>query len=116
MLAAVGRGGQPILGLPGNPVSVMVTARRFAAVVLRHLAGLSCPSPPAPTVTLANPDQKRLPLWWYRPVRLTSCGVAELAAVKGSGDLVGAARSDGFVEIPPHSGGTGPWPFWRWTP
>ncbi len=115
MLGAVSRDGQPILGLPGNPVSVLVTARRFAATVLQHLAGITDSPLPAPTVTLRNPDAAQLSLWWYRLVHLVAPGRAELLRSMGSADLVAAARSDGFVEIPPHSQGAGPWPFWRWT-
>ena len=115
VLGAVSCDGQAILGLPGNPVSVMVTARRFAAAVLQHLAGIADPHPPPPTVTLSNPDTAQLPLWWFRPVRLVSPGRAELLRGMGSADIVSAANSDGFVEIPPHSQGAGPWPFWRWT-
>ena len=113
LLGAVSRDGRPIFGLPGNPVSVMVTARRFAAAALQRLAGITHHHPPA-TVTLSNPDAAQLPLWWFRPVRLVSSGRAELLRSMGSGDLVSAAGSDGFVEIPPHSQGDGPWPFWRW--
>jgi molybdopterin molybdotransferase len=115
LLGAVSRDGQPILGLPGNPVSVMVTARRFAAAVLKHLAGVTRPNSPAPTVTLSNHDLARLPLWWFRPVRLVSPGQAELLRSMSSGDVVSAANSDGFVEMPPNAHGAGPWPFWRWT-
>lgn len=63
---------------------------------------------------LENAGDKKLPLWWYRPVRLTGDGVAEVVASRGSGDLVSLARSDGFVEIPPGETGPGPWPYRRW--
>jgi molybdopterin molybdotransferase len=115
LLAAVTDDGRAILGLPGNPVSVMVTARRFAAAVLRRLAGIADPAAPRPVVMLSNPDTSELPLWWFRPVRLVATGRVELLRGRGSADIVTAAISDGFVEIPPHSHGAGPWPFWRWT-
>ncbi len=115
VLGAVGPGGQAILGLPGNPVSVMVTARRFAAAVLRRLAGIAVADPPPSAVTLVNPDSSRLPLWWFRPVHLVSCGCAKLLKTMGSGDVVCTASSDGFVEIPPGEQGSGPWAFRRWT-
>jgi molybdenum cofactor synthesis domain-containing protein len=114
MLAAVGPQGQAVLGLPGNPISVMVTARRLGGVVLRHLAGFSNAASPVPVVTLTHSNDRMLPLVWFRPVRLTGPGRAELVASRGSGDMVSAARSDGFVEIPPASRGEGPWPFYRW--
>lgn len=113
-LGAVGPRGQAVLGLPGNPVSVMTTARRLALPVLRHRAGFAQAAPPAPSVTLVNPDDKQLPLHWSRPVRLIADDRAELITTRGSGDIISAARSDGFVELPANQTGPGPWAFYRW--
>ena len=114
LLGAVGAQGQAILGLPGNPVSVMVTARRFALPALRCRAGYTWPDAPPPVVSLTNTDGKQQKLWWYRPVRLVGAGEAELVPTMGSGDLVSAARSDGVVELPPGATDAGPWPFFAW--
>jgi len=119
LLGALTSRGQPILGLPGNPVSVLVTARRFASIILRRLAGLALFDPAAPTVTLANPVPDISPLWLYRPVRLTAPGQASLLPTQGSGDIVSAAQSDGFVEIAPSSSSASPnatLPYYPWTP
>ncbi|MEX0886389.1 MAG: molybdopterin molybdotransferase MoeA [Phycisphaeraceae bacterium] len=115
LLAAVGPQGQAILGLPGNPVSVMVTARRFAAAALRQRAGFASADPPRPVVRLVDADDKTIPLWWHRPVRMTAPGEAELVATMGSGDVASTARSDGFIELPPDTAGKGPWPCWPWS-
>ncbi len=114
ILGAVGPQGRAILGLPGNPVSVLVTARRLAWTVLRHLAGFAEPTPRAATVRLGNADEKKLHLWWFRLVRLAADGKAELVPTRSSGDIVALSRSDGFVEIPPQTSGPGPWPFYSW--
>jgi molybdopterin molybdotransferase len=114
MLGAVGPAGQAVLGLPGNPVSVMVTARRFAYAILRRLGGFSAAVPPTTLVTLRDPDDERLDLWWHRPVKLCSDGEAELLSSRGSGDIAASARSDGFVCFPPGHAGRGPWPYWSW--
>lgn len=111
---AVGPRGQAILGLPGNPLSVMATSVVLALPALRKLAGLSCAHPPRPDVRVANDDGKRLHLWWFRMVRLVADGVVELVPNRGSGDVVSLARSDGFIEVPPHACGAGPWPFHAW--
>ncbi len=111
-----------IIGLPGNPVSALGGARRLVRPVLGYLAGqvLAEPStarsvePPVPRVRLVRTDETTLKLWWWRLVRLNAQGEAELVANRGSGDLVAAALSDGFVEIPPGESGEGPWPFYRW--
>jgi molybdopterin biosynthesis enzyme len=110
ILGAVGPQGQAILGLPGNPVSVLIGARWFGGAVLRRRAGLP-PDPEHARVSLRRLDDKRLGLWWYRPVRLVGPNEVELVRSRGSGDLVSAARSDGFILMPPNAQGLGPWPF-----
>ncbi|MEE8331726.1 MAG: molybdopterin molybdotransferase MoeA [Acidimicrobiia bacterium] len=115
LLGATGPSGQAILGLPGNPVSVMVTARRWGLQALRKLAGITEYDPPAPAVAVANPDGESIDLWWHRLVTIDRDGGANLVQTKGSGDLVSAARSDGFVVLPPGESGAGPWPFYGWT-
>lgn len=113
ILGARSASNQPIFALPGNAVSVMTTARRLVIPSLAHLAGLSPPRP-TPSVELADPDQATIELWWHRPVRLNTGGRAQLVDSRGSGDLVAAARSDGFIELPPGAQGPGPWAFYPW--
>lgn len=115
ILGAVTPDGRPVLGLPGNPVSVMVTARRIAWPALAARAGRATPTLPA-AVMLDNPDDRRIPLWWHRPARLTAPGRAAILPSKGSGDLISTAQSDGFVELPPDTAGPGPWPYYAWRP
>ncbi len=115
VLGAVGPAGQAVLGLPGNPVSVMTTARRIAAATLRRLAGLTVTDEPTAVVELMEPPAKTIPLHLSLPVRLCADGEAVTVASRGSGDIVAAARSDGFVELPPNASGIGPWPFYRWS-
>ncbi len=119
VLGGVSRRGQPVLGLPGNPVSVLVTARRMAWPVLARLAG--CPQSASTStadglVLLRNADERTLHLWWQRLVRNADDGAVDLVDGRGSGDVIAAARSDGFVELPPHACGPGPWPYYRWAP
>ena len=124
--AAMTADGRVIMGLPGNPVSVLCGLTRLVEPTLRHLAGLATPAA-RHRVAVRNPDDKTLHLWHYRPVRLSTntpdapgvppgAAVAELLPVRGSGDLAGAAAADGFVEVPPHrpvgSGAT----YWPITP
>ncbi len=120
ILGGVTGDSRPVLALPGNPVSVMVTARRIAlpAILARGGAVSSsgttiagCPS----LVTLTNPDSKPIDLFHHRLVQIVGLGSAELVDAKSSGDLTGAARADGFIEVPPQQSGPGPWPFYPWT-
>lgn len=107
-----------ILGLPGNPVSVLATARRLAIPMLGRLAGLSDVSLAAPLRTLADPDVSKLDLWWHRLVREEPDGAGHLLlrriATRSSGDLMSAALSDGLIELPPNASGPGPWPYYAW--
>lgn len=115
MLGALGPNGQAILGLPGNPLSAMVTMRRWGSIALRKSAGFAAPDPPPAAVTLGPPDEKRLDLLWHRPVQIVMPGQGHLVQNMGSGDMVSAARADGFVEVPPGGAGAGPWPFYPWS-
>ena len=116
LLAAVGPDGQAIMGLPGNPVSVLTTARRFGVPVMAKRAGLADPLGRRTLVRVFESDGKTLPLWWYRQVKVDHDGRATLLNTQGSGDYVSAAYSDGFIEIPPGSDSQGAWPFYAWTP
>ncbi|CAG0984880.1 molybdopterin molybdotransferase [Phycisphaerales bacterium] len=116
MLGAVTPSGRAVFGLPGNPVSALVTCTRLVLPALSAFAGATSVAP-APRVPLANPDGKALDLWWHRLVRLNAAGEAELIDGRGSGDLIAAGRSGGFIEVPPRSPATAqslfhhyPWP------
>lgn len=90
----------PVLGLPGNPVSALVTCTRIVIPVLAACAG-AAGIPPRPRITVSNPDGRTLGLWWHRLARLDEHGCARLIDARGSGDLIAAGRADGFVELPP---------------
>jgi molybdopterin molybdotransferase len=112
-LGAVRGDGKPVFGLPGNPLSVLVTARRLVMPALARRTGM--PGLMAPTlVRVTNGDAKTLGMWWHRLVRVTGDGEAELVVSRGSGDVPSAAVSDGFVEVPPGGSGDGPWLFYGW--
>lgn len=97
----------PIFGLPGNPVSAMVTCTRIVLPVLARCAGVGqTPAALLPRLLeLEGDDGKRIGLWWHRPVTLRTreddVTAAQLVDTRGSGDVVSVARSDGFVELPP---------------
>ncbi len=107
-----------ILGLPGNPVSVMVTARRLGIEMLGVLAGVGAGHFAAHAREVSNPDNATLPLWWHRLVgeRVNANGNSELYLLssKGSGDIAAAASSVGFVEVPPDQHTTGAHNFYAW--
>lgn len=114
ILGAVGPKGQAIVGLPGNPVSAIVGMCRMVSPMLRMLAGFSSPKLIPQLVNLVAPDGATLKLWWWRLVTLADAGQARLVDSRSSGDVISAARSDGFIEVPPEQQGAGPWSFYRW--
>jgi molybdopterin molybdotransferase len=95
--------GQPVFGLPGNPVSVLVCLVRYVLPALAHARGLP-PSAPR-TVALAEPVSFRPALAWFLPVALESDADGRSWAwprpTKGSGDFNALAGTSGFVELPP---------------
>lgn len=114
VLGALMPGGKLIIGLPGNPVSVAVTATVIALPLLRKLAGIRPLISASPRVLVDNPDDKQLQLTWYRLVELTPEGEVRYVATHGSGDLISLAHSVGFVALPPGASGPGPWPLTLW--
>jgi molybdopterin molybdotransferase len=114
ILGAVTREGKLLMGLPGNPVSALVGCHRMANPLLRKIAGVDPWMPLRPLVYLNQPDQQKIPLHWMRLVRLADHGMAELVDSHGSGDLVSLGHSSGFIELPPGSSGSGPWPYTAW--
>ncbi len=93
----------PFFGLPGNPVSTMVTFLLFAAPMLRALAGEASPAARFAQATLTAAE---------RPADITRFLPAHLDANwdhatvtripwQGSGDLAATAQSNCFVVLPP---------------
>ncbi|MCC6510222.1 MAG: molybdopterin molybdotransferase MoeA [Pirellulaceae bacterium] len=105
---------QLIIGLPGNPVSVAVTASAISLPLLKCLAGIHDLLPNQPRVMISRADTKQLNLQWYRLVQLTTDGQAEYVDNRGSGDLISLAKSVGYVKLPTGASGAGPWELTLW--
>lgn len=95
---------QWIFGLPGNPVSTLVTALLFAMPMLRALGGeSSSPRPRFVQATLTTEVKVRPGLTRFVAAKLSSSlhSVAtEPVESYGSGDLAGNARGDGYIVVP----------------
>lgn len=115
ILAAASDHGQLILGLPGNPVSVAVTFRRYGLPLLEHLTGKIDRSACYRT-ELANSDEKTLHLVWFRLVKIQPDSTALLLPSQGSGDLRSLGLSDGFIEVPPQTPSKGSFRYYDWSP
>ncbi len=95
--------GKAFLGLPGNPVAMMVTFLRFARPVLLRLAGASNVEPQLHRVRLAEPVRKKLGRREWLRVRLMAGAdgvpVAHKFPRDGAGILSSLVWSDGLIEI-----------------
>ncbi len=95
--------GTPWIGLPGNPVSSLVTAELFVRPAVRALAGLSQVLPQRVTVRLAEPVSAPAPLSFYLRARLNvaSDGVldARLTGSQGSNLLTSMSRAHALLAI-----------------
>jgi len=91
-----------VFGLPGNPVSTMVTFELFVLPALDLLSG-AAPRPPAfLRAKLAAPVRQKTALTHFLPARLTWPGgepvVCELPW-QGSGDIVALAQANCFLVV-----------------
>jgi molybdopterin molybdotransferase len=86
-----------LVGLPGNPVSVVATAHLILLPLLCRLLG--APAPSWLELPLTAPTGNRGQRQLFLPAQLTSGGVAPIAW-NGSGDLIAAASGDGLIDLP----------------
>lgn len=95
--------GKPVFGLPGNPVSSVITFDLFVAPTLRHLLGIAEPSRPATVrAALARNIPSAPGREDYLPVRLVQRDSALLAEpVFGKSNLIFIlVRADGLIVVP----------------
>ena len=96
-----GRLGQRyFFGLPGNPVSTMVTFLLFVEPLLGALCGDACRGPRFAQARLASEVKVKTGLTRFLPARLADVNV-EPVTWQGSGDLASTSRSHCFLVVPP---------------
>ena len=102
--AVFGRCGDTfVFGLPGNPVSTMVTFELFVVPALDLLSGAEPRPLPLLEARLAEALNERPGLTHFLPARLEwRDGKPEVTALRwqGSGDIVALAHANGFVVVP----------------
>ena len=101
--ALVGRiGGAAYLGLPGNPVSALVSWSLLGRSMLAALEGCRFRRPRGVRVPLANPVLRKAGRTEFMPARLVERGDEVLLQVLGSTSarLRPLVDADGFVELP----------------
>jgi molybdopterin molybdotransferase len=88
-------------GLPGNPVSTMVTFLLFVEPLLGALCGEAGRGPRFAQASLVGePVRVKTGLTRFLPARLTD-GHVEAVTWQGSGDLASTSRSNCFLVVPP---------------
>jgi molybdopterin molybdotransferase len=91
-------------GLPGNPVSTMVTFDLFARPMLEALAGMSPLPLVFPHARLKSAIHVKTGLKRFLPAILSGAyedSQAELVLWQGSGDIAAQARANCYIVIPP---------------
>ena len=94
----------PFFGLPGNPLSTMVTFQLFARPVLDALGGAKREPLPFVQASLTSAFTTKTGLTRFLPARLCgSAGKPEVDWVhwQGSGDLMSIVNSNCYIVVPP---------------
>jgi molybdopterin molybdotransferase len=95
--------GKPVFGLPGNPVSTMVTFELFVAPAIDLLSGAEARALPLVEARLAEAMKEKPGLTHFLPARVEWRGaVPEVKAVRwqGSGDITALAKANCFLVVP----------------
>ncbi|MEA3247208.1 MAG: gephyrin-like molybdotransferase Glp [Gemmatimonadota bacterium] len=95
--------GTPWIGLPGNPVSTMVTFELFVRPAIRVMRGHAAPFPATVGVVLGEPVTVGADLTHFLRVTLAPEGghlVARLTGAQSSGMLSSMARADALLVLP----------------
>lgn len=104
LVFGVGGDGKLIFGLPGNPVSTMVTFELFVRTALARLEGAPNPVRETLRARLLAPLVNRGPRRAYLPGWLRAGEEGELVAqpipTKGSADIVAFSKANGLLIVP----------------
>jgi molybdopterin molybdotransferase len=93
-----------VFGLPGNPVSTMVTFQLFVIPALDLLSGAPARPLPLLEATLAEPLREKAALTHFLPARLEWPDLSPRVSAlrwQGSGDIAALSRANCFLLVPP---------------
>jgi molybdopterin molybdotransferase len=93
-----------VFGLPGNPVSTMVTFELFVTPAMDLWSGMEARALPLVEARLAESLHEKPGLRHFLPARVQGRGSGmEVRALKwqGSGDIAALGKANGFVVLPP---------------
>src|SRR6266478_1858666 len=95
--------GKPVFGLPGNPVSTMVTFELFVVPAIDLLGGAQARALPLVEARLAEALKEKTGLTHFLPARVEWNGrTPEVKALRwqGSGDIAALAKANCFLVVP----------------
>lgn len=95
--------GKPVFGLPGNPVSTMVTFELFVAPAIDLLSGAEARPLPLVEARLAETLKEKPGLTHFLPARVEWRGASpEVRALRwqGSGDIAALVQANCFLVVP----------------
>jgi putative molybdopterin biosynthesis protein len=94
--------GKPVIGIPGYPVSAVLTFALFVKPLLYALQGLKSPQPDTITAKLSRQVASALGQEEFIRVKLGSVSGKLIATpvTRGAGALMSLVRADGIIRIP----------------
>ena len=99
----------PVVGLPGYPVSAILTMRLFVMEMIYNFLGMQKPAPLKTTALMSRPMHSAMGVDEFVRVTLGKVGKELIAtpAGKGAGAVMSLVRADGLLTLPAGSEGVG---------
>jgi molybdopterin molybdotransferase len=94
--------GKPVFGLPGNPISTMVTFQLFVALAIAILSGANAQALPLVEAKLGEALHEKPGLAHFLPARIEWNGrgpVVKALKWQGSGDVAAMAKANCFLVV-----------------
>jgi putative molybdopterin biosynthesis protein len=101
--------GKPVIGLPGYPVSAVLTMRLFVKDLLYALQGLEPPAQPKAVAVLSRPISSKPGVEEFVRVKIGMVGDKKMVTPisRGAGVVMSLVRADGILTISAGSEGIG---------
>jgi molybdopterin molybdotransferase len=104
MYFGIGKGGQAVFGLPGNPVATLTLLVRYVVPATAFAMGTR-PRTPERISLAESVSFGRAATTYFLPVSIDYGGLGHAVAIprrpNGPGDFLALTLTDGFVELPP---------------
>jgi len=99
----------PVIGLPGYPVSAVLTQRLFVRPLVSAMQGFEPEPLPCAEATLARPLSSKLGVEEFVRIKLGKVGdnLIATAAGRGAGAVMSFVQADGILTVPAGSEGVG---------